>query len=103
VILSAGLSRAKFEALLNHTFFIETADHGHVLVRLIAVQVKQMNTRYQAPAEQFSVLFRGQLLPPLPSGLYRVAHLSAGTIELHLHAMPVRRSQPMYRADFSLL
>lgn len=103
VDLAAGLSKAKFEALLDQTFFIESPNHGHVMVRLIAVQPKQDNKVRSTALEQFSLIFRGLLLPALPSGLYEVSHLSAGRFQLHLQALPLRRSQPMYRADFSLL
>lgn len=103
VDLGSGFSRAKFEALLNQTFFIESPNHGHVMVRLIAVQPKLDSKARATSLEQFSLIFRGLLLPPLPSGIYTVSHLSAGNFMLHLQALPLRRSQPHYRADFSLM
>ncbi len=103
VDLASGLSMAKFEALLNQTFFIESPDHGNVMVRLVAVQPKRDDKPRATTLEQFSLVFRGLLLPTLPSGLYEVSHISAGRCRLHLKALALRRSQPRYRADFSLL
>jgi hypothetical protein len=103
VNLSSGYSRAKFEALLNQTFYIDTHDHGVVTVKLIAVQATPVTTVQPIRIEQFSLTFRGLLLPSLPAGLYDVSHLSAGRVSLYLKALPQQRSQPMYRADFSLL
>jgi hypothetical protein len=103
VNLSNGFSRAKFEALLNQTFYIDTHDHGVVTVKLIAVQATPVTTVQPVTIEQFSLTFRGLLLPSLPTGLYDVSHLSAGRVSLYLKALPPQRSQPMYRADFSLL
>lgn len=103
VNLNSGFSRAKFEALLNQTFYIDTHDHGVVTVRLIAVQAAPVTTVQSVKIEQFSVTFRGLLLPSLPTGTYDVSHLSAGRVSLYLKTLPPRRAQPMYRADFSLL
>jgi hypothetical protein len=103
VNLRNGFSRAKFEALLNQTFYIDTRDHGVLTVKLIAIHSIPVTTAQPVKIEQFSITFRGLLLPPLPAGLYDVSHLSAGRVSLYLKALPLRGSQPMYRADFSLL
>lgn len=101
--LNNGYSRAKFEALLNQTFYIDTQDHGVVTVRLIAVQATPVTAVQPVKLEQFSLTFRGLLLPTLPAGVYDVSHLSAGKVSLYLKALPPQRSRPVYRADFSLL
>lgn len=103
VNLSSGFSKAKFEALINQTFYIDTRDHGVVTVKLIEVQPALVTAGQSTKLEQFSLTFRGMLLPPLPSGLYDVSHLSAGKVSLYLKTLPLRRSQPTYRVDFSLL
>jgi hypothetical protein len=103
VNLSRGFSRAKFEALLNQTFYIDTHDHGVVTVKLIEVQPGLVKTTASNTLEQFSVTFRGLLLPALPSGVYDVSHLSAGKVSLYLKALPLQGSEPLYRVDFSLL
>lgn len=103
VNLSRGYSKAKFEALLNQTFYIDTQDHGVVTVKLIDVQPGLVKPAASNNLEQFSITFRGLLLPPLPSGLYDVSHLSAGKVSLYLKALPPQGSEPVYRADFSLL
>ena len=103
VELSGGFTKAKFDALLNQTFYIDTPDHGVVTVRLVEVMLSTNSTVRSENIEQFSLTFRGVLLPPLPSGSYEVSHLSAGKVTLYLKALPLKGSQPMYRADFSLL
>jgi hypothetical protein len=101
--LARGFSKAKFEALLNQTFYIDSHDHGVVTVKLVEVQPGLVKNTASSTLEQFSVTFRGLLLPPLPSGLYDVSHLSAGKVSLYLKALPLQGSEPLYRADFSLL
>jgi hypothetical protein len=103
VNLTRGFSKAKFEALLNQTFYIDTHDHGVVTVKLVEVQPGLVKTSASNTLEQFSVTFLGLLLPPLPSGLYEVSHLTAGRVSLYLKALPLQGSQPLYRVDFSLL
>ena len=101
--LTRGFSKAKFEALLNQTFYIDTPDHGVVTVKLVEVQPGPISTTAPSALEQFSVTFRALLLPPLPSGLYDVSHLSAGKVSLYLKTLPLQGSEPLYRVDFSLL
>ncbi len=103
VNLNRGYSKAKFEALLNQTFYIDTRDHGVMTIKLVEVKPGLVKTTASNRLEQFSITFRGLLLPPLPSGLYDVSHLSAGQVSLYLKALPLQGSEPVYRADFSLL
>lgn len=95
VALSDGLSRARFEALLNETFYVHTSAQGTLLVRLAAVTGPERSGR----PEQFSLLFQADPLPELVAGSYEVEHYLAGRIALYLEPVPGAR----YRADFSLL
>jgi hypothetical protein len=95
VDLSAGLSQAKFEALLDETFYIHTATQGTLIVRLVAVTGRNSATR----PEQFSLLFQADPVPQLSAGSYEVEHYLAGRIALYLEPVP----GAVYRADFNLL
>lgn len=95
VDLSAGLSRAKFEGLLNETFYIRTPSEGTLLATLARVQGRDGPQR----PEQFSLYFRADPLPVLKAGTYEVEHYLAGRIALYLDPL----AGGTYRADFSLL
>jgi hypothetical protein len=95
VDLSAGLSRAKFEALLDETFYIHTLAQGSLIVRL----VKVVGESGPARPEQFSLFFQADPVPALSAGSYEVEHYLAGGTALYLE--PVLGA--VYRADFSLL
>jgi len=94
-----GLSKRKFEALLNQTFFIHTETEGMAIVRLVQV----IGRDQRANPEQFSLFFRGRSLPSLPAGSYEVEHYLAGRLSLYLEPLPAGGQNPGYRADFSLL
>jgi hypothetical protein len=94
-----GLSRKKFEALLNQTFFIHTETDGMVIVQLVRVTGRNR----PANPEQFSVFFRGGSLPRLPAGCYELEHYLAGRLSLYLEPLPAVGRRTGYRADFSLL
>jgi hypothetical protein len=95
VAFSAGLSRARFEALLGETFYIHTPTQGTLIVRLASVRRRSGAAR----PEQFSLFFQADPLPKLTAGSYQVEHYLAGRIALYLEPVPGAR----YRADFSLL
>ncbi len=94
-----GLSKKKFEALLNQTFFIHTETEGMVIVQLVRVTGR----RRPANPEQFSLFFRGGSLPRLPAGCYELEHYLAGRLSLYLEPLPAAGPDSGYRADFSLL
>ncbi len=99
---ASGLSRDKFTALLNETFFIHSPDEGRVVAQLVDVQAieKPVNP------EQFSIYFRGPALPALAPSLYEVEHMVAGRTPLYLEpsrAAPEGSEGILYRADLALL
>jgi hypothetical protein len=95
VAFSDGLSRAKFAALLNETFYIYTPAQGTLIVRLADVT----GAGGAARPEQFSLFFQADPLPDLAAGSYEAEHYLAGRIDLYLEPVPGAR----YRADFNLL
>jgi hypothetical protein len=95
VAFASGVSRAKFAALLNETFYIHTPAQGTLIVRLADVTGADGAAR----PEQFSLFFQADPLPGLAAGSYEVEHYLAGRIALYLEPVPRAR----YRADFSLL
>lgn len=99
---ASGLSRDKFTALLNETFFIHSPDEGRVVAQLVDVQAIDK----PANPEQFSVYFRGPALPALAPSLYEVEHMVAGRTPLYLEpsrAAPEGSEGILYRADLALL
>lgn len=99
---ASGLSRDKFTALLNETFFIHSPDEGRVVAQLVDVQAIEK----PANPEQFSVYFRGPALPALAPSLYEVEHMVAGRTPLYLEpsrAAPEGSEGILYRADLALL
>jgi hypothetical protein len=96
---AAGLTKDKFTALLNETFYIHTADEGVVIVQL--VQVKTIEQ--PANPEQFSLIFRGPALPALAASLYDVEHWLAGRTSLYLEPSRAEPDGNVYRADLALL
>ncbi len=105
VELGSGLSRSRFAALLQETFFVYTETDGVVAVRLVAIEDRKAPparlVRHLRPArlEQFSLHFQGPALPLLAAGVYSVEHPVAGRTLLNLEPNGVAT----YRAAFSLL
>jgi hypothetical protein len=105
VEFGSRLSRSRFAALLQETFFVHTETDGVVAVRLAAIEDRRAPpaslARRLRPArlEQFSLHFEGPALPLLAAGLYSVEHHVAGRTLLNLEPSGVTR----YRAAFSLL
>ncbi len=95
VAFSGGLSKAKFEALRDQTFYLHTPTQGSLIVLLVDVKGRNSVTR----PEQFSVFFQANALPELTAGSYEVEHYLAGRIALYLEPVP----GAVYRADFNLL
>jgi len=94
-----GLRKAKFDALLNQTFYIHGERAGTVTVRLVQVTGTEQPTN----PEQFSLFFRGPSLPSLRAGTYTVEHYLAGRTPLYLEPVPTATHSLLYRADFCLL
>ena len=99
VELGTGLRLAKFQALLNQTFYIDTENSGVVTARLVNIVQPENVEPSPEPLEQFSLIFRGAPLPQLPADVYVVEHWLAGRTPLYL--VPIAPS--VYRADFCLL
>ena len=105
VEFGGGLSRSRFAALLQETFFVHTEADGVVAVRLVAIEdrkaapAKLVRRLRPARLEQFSLLFQGPALPLLAAGIYNVEHHVAGRTLLNLEPGTAAR----YRAAFSLL
>jgi hypothetical protein len=99
VEFGTGLSRTKFEALLNQTFYLHYGTSGVLFVRLIRVKEKATPVN----PEQFSLFFQGPTLPSLPAGSYEMEHYLAGHLSLYLEPSQAAGSDPLYRADLSLL
>ena len=96
---ATGLQKAKFDALLQQTFYIRGETGETVTVRLVQVTGTEQPTN----PEQFSLFFRGPSLPSLRAGTYTVEHYLAGRTPLYLEPVPTATHNLLYRADFCLL
>ncbi|MFN0314572.1 MAG: DUF6916 family protein [Burkholderiales bacterium] len=102
--LSTGMSKAKFEALLNESFYVYTENQGVVALRLVAVTEtllsKKALSRSARVVERFTLTFRGSALPPLAAGLYEIDHWVAGRTSIYLEP---KKTPEHYAAIFALL
>jgi hypothetical protein len=99
VDFSSGLSKTKFEALLNEFFYVYTERDGIVPVQLL--QIKGL--KGPSNTEQFSLFFKGPYSPSLTAGSYEIEHDLTGNLSLYLEPFEAPENVPLYRADFSLL
>jgi len=83
---------------LNSRFLIKRDQSDHVEVELIEAEDLKSTPRL----EQFSIIFRGPLDPPLPQATYEFEHAEMG--DMHLFIVPIRRDQDgmYYEAIFNL-
>src|SRR5262249_26489414 len=99
VEFASGLTRAKFSALLNQTFYLRDETLGTLFVKLTDVRAPRQPTN----PDVFSLFFEGPSLPQLPAGTYMLEHYVAGTTLIYLEPANVPGAAPVYRADFCLL
>lgn len=102
VDFSTGMSRDRFLALLNQTFYLHTQDGSVVVVQLVEIREPRGQLK-PANLEQFSLVFRGPALPALPAGTYEVEHPLAGRALVYLDSGNADGLGVSYRADFCLL
>jgi hypothetical protein len=96
---AGGLTRNKFTALLNETFYLRDEKSGTSFVTLIEVRGLEQPTN----PDNFSLFFRGPALPRLPAGTYTLEHYLAGITPIYLEPALAPGQLPLYRADFCLL
>ena len=96
---SGGLTRAKFAALVNQTFYVRDERLGTLFVKLIEIRTPAQ----PANPDVFSLFFQGPALPVLPAGMYALEHYLAVATPIYLEPAPIPGSAPLYRADFCLL
>jgi len=102
--LAAGLSQAKFEALLNQSFYVNS-EHGVVILDLVEVQERKRQAEGSAlnegrATEHFSLTFLGPAGSILSAGIYRLEHRLAGNADVYLEPIG---TDGRYRASFALL
>jgi Domain of unknown function (DUF6916) len=102
VDLSAGLSKAKFAALLHESFYVTTRSSGVLVMQLAELREYPM-AEGDRPVENFTLYFYGLASPKLREGLYTVAHGSAGQAMLRLEPVRFTSRRAVYRANCALL
>jgi len=97
--MSAQLTRAMFEQNLNSRFWLRNGDGERTPLDLIELK----NGHPSLPAEQFSLLFRGDQSKIHPQSIYQVEHDVIGRFDLFL--VPVDRNDQgtFYQAVFNRL
>ena len=102
--LSQGMSKAKFETLLNQTFYVYTDDQGVVALNLVEVTESKLSKKAQSKSardvERFILTFQGPPLSPLAAGLYQIDHWVAGRTSIYLQP---KNTPGLYGAVFALL
>ena len=98
-ILADGMSKAKFEALLNSNFYVYESVRGASTLTLEAITERKS----QRKLEQFSLKFRGSGVEPLATGTYQMEHPNSGRFLLHIERVGQDALGIYYRADLSLL
>lgn len=102
VDLDAGLSKAKFRALLREPFTVATRSDGVMVLQLVELR-DGSTTLGRRPTEGFTLFFRGVASPTLDAGLHTLEHGSAGRVTLRLDPARVTAESATYRAQFCLL
>ncbi|MFN0317385.1 MAG: DUF6916 family protein [Burkholderiales bacterium] len=101
---SQGMSKAKFETLLNQSFYVHTDDQGVVALSLVDVTETKLSKKGQSKTardvERFTLTFRGPTLSPLAAGLYEIDHWVAGRTSIYLQP---KNTPGLYGAIFALL
>jgi len=102
-----GVSQAKFEALLDHNFYVNS-DQGIVILDLVEVQGSQKSPKPSAPrqgqvTERFTIILVGPAQPVLPAAIYRLETRLAGDTDVYLEPLGTDGSRARYRAYFQLL
>jgi hypothetical protein len=103
----AGLSQAKFEALVDHSFYVNS-DQGIVILDLVEVQGSQPSPKPPGPTsaqptERFTITLVGPAQPMLPAAIYRLETRMAGNTDVYLEPLGTDGSRTRYRATFQLL
>ena len=99
--LSDGLTRGRFEALLQQNFYVYESARGVTNLQLVAV--RERRSKQQQRIEQFSLYFRGAEVERLASGVYRFEHPYSVRFDLRIDLIGRDAHGLIYRSDFSLL
>lgn len=102
VDLATGLSKAKFAALLQETFYVTTRSSGVLVMQLAELREHPMPTG-DRPVDSFTLYFHGLPSPRLREGLYTLEHGSAGQALLRLEPVRFTSTRAVYRARCALL
>ena len=88
---------ADFEKLVGHSFSVSEADDCELLLE----RVDALPKHDESSRQPFALVFKGELLQPLPQGTFELQHAEVGALQIFLVPIGQTEGAFLYEAVFN--